>query len=367
MRNKRVRTRCLIMLCVGVIALSAALPVNAITYVANGYAGGSLYDHFDLGQSMDPHDLEMYPEEEIRIPLTADMFTYRDGHVPINMEAMTFNQLERVKVRTLSRAGSQALDYVQFDQDSFGGQPFIRPGGTTYTGTTTYISVIFAREFISTKDVDFDFTIYLSIDGKPYENELSIDLSGKLLVETQQLYRSDDYVNLGDGLVAEAQEFIPNIEVDLGNGVTMTTSMTQGKRYCGTAKVLEGHSGKVSEYDLVRMGIELPELYPEIAGIYQIRTIGLSRNSSKVRINDNGIGYHVYGSDFAYLGTTADILPYSDHYFVTTKRVPQFDAFEQYHSVSTTSVSTVSTTPAANDISGASGGINQAMVLSLLP
>lgn len=314
------------------LTVLAVMPVHAGSRrsIIDGYAGGSLYDNFSLGQSGDPHDLVVMSGDEIRIPLTADLFTFSDGKVPINNEAVSSGQLARVHVRTRMRVGSQALDFVQFDSDFFDNKPFIRPGGTAPTGMTSYISVVFAKEFVSVEDVDFDFLVYLVVDGIPYDDKLGIHITGTLCVETETVYKGIDYVDMSNGHVIEATETVNDIRADLGNGLTAQTNMVKDKKYFGVCKILDGRSGYIDELDLLKMDIELPELYPGIAGVYKLQTIGLDRPATIIHIDDKMGNYHVYGEDFAYLGMSTDDLPYSNHYFLTTKRIPEFDAFAQY-------------------------------------
>ena len=311
------------------------LPVSAATRV-DGFEAGSLYDHFHLGQSQDPDDLTVTPGDEIRIPLTADMFTYSDGKVPIYMEAITFSQLSRVRVRTRVRSGSSVLDYVQFDQDYFDGKPFIQSGGTTFSGKTAYISVKFAKEFVSVEDKDFAFSIYLSINGKPYYDELSIDLAGTMKVTTEQVDKSTERIDLSEGLVAEAEENIQGICLDLGSGLQVYTNMFEGQKYCGVAKVLEGVDAYLADRELTMLEIEevdLPNLYTDIVMVYKVQSVGLNRPSTSVKIDKEADEifyadrtYHVYDEDLRYIGVIGDSFPYSDYYFVTGERIAQFDA-----------------------------------------
>lgn len=314
-------------------ALTVCLPVCAAASRIDGYEGGSLYDNFSLGQSQDPGHLLVRPGDEIRIPLTADMFTFSDGKVPVHMEAVTNSQLSRVKVRARHRSGSEVLDYVQFDKDSFAGKPFIQPGKLTRTGTTAYISVQFAKEFISVAAKDFSFLICLSINGEWYE-ELSIRLEGTMQVDVVNVDKGTDAVNFSDGLVGNATGWVKNICVDLGAGVSVRTNMAKNRRYCGQAKILDGIDAYLSDRDLEALkveGINLPELYPEIVMIFKLQTIGLKNSFSKVEIEKDGKffadrTYHVYGDDLRYLGTIGDTFPYSDYYFITYERFPQLDA-----------------------------------------
>lgn len=331
MHKKRAPRTIISFVMVVFILTSFTLPVSAKVSKVDGYNDGSLYDNFYLGQSGDPSNLEMWPGEEIRIPLTADLFTFKDGKIPISNEALTYGQLSRVRVRTRVRAGSETLDYVQFDQEAFDGRPFIRPGGTTPTSTTTYISVIFAREFASTKDVPFDFTIYLSVDNRPYDDDLSITLAGELKVETTEVYKDTTYVDLSEGMVAHAMESVSNVCADLGTGVEAYVNMTSGSKYYGTAKFLDVYSGDIDKLNLIKIDMDLPDVYPRIAGVYKLNSIGLNRPSTKVKLEverSKGV-YYIYGEDLTYLGTNKDDLPFSKYYFITYERMPEFDSLPQ--------------------------------------
>ena len=330
MKKRKASARMFSLLLALIIMVGIPVPASAAGSKVNGYDKGSLEDHFHLGQSMDPNCLEVRPGDEIRIPLTADMFTFSDGKVAINNEATTFNELSKVRVRAEIRRGRAVLDYIQLDTDIFAGKPFITANGTTPSGKTAYISVMFAEDFVSVEDKDFDMTIYLRINGTSYREDLSIDLSGTMVTDVFELTAGTDYVNISDNMVVKAAEDIRGIELDLDNGVSVFANLKEGSKYCGTSKIVEGYSGEITESQLEMVGIDIqPDLYGDIVCVYKLSTVNLDGVRTKVRldIGDNApqAEYHVYGEDFTYLGTTSGELKYSGLYFLARQRLPQVE------------------------------------------
>lgn len=305
------------------------LPTSASTSQVDGYSGNgmTLDELFGYGQSGNPQNLEVYPGEEVRIPLTADMFTFKDGKVPIKKETISLNQMAKVKVRTKIRAGSKALDYVQLDRDTFAGKPFI--SGTKPSGATAYISVMFAKEFVSIEDQDFEFDVYLMVNKRTYD-ELSITLAGTMLTEIIEVYGEEyDYVDLSSGIVMEMMETQRNTEIDVGHGIRLYATMYKGQKYYGNVKLLEAKDTVIDELNVFKLGDELPELYQDVACVYRMDTVGFGRTVKYVKFNEEQ-EMHVYGEELSYLGTTAEELPYSNYYFMSYNRLAQLETDSEY-------------------------------------
>lgn len=295
----------------------------------------TLADAYTLGQSSSPYysgertdspwEISVTPGEEIRIPLTADMFTWSNDRTPLPGEAILLNELtrSRVSVRTRRQAGAEALDYVQLDRDRFAGEPFFAPGTSIKrTGTTAYISVMFAKEFHSVVPLEFEFDIYLLVGGKQHP-EMKLTLQGELSNPTISLWEGADWVNLADGTVAHAQANLSKVSMRAGNGVTIQRHMLRGEKYYATTKVMPA---TIPDFE-----VNFPFAYPSVIAAYQLNGVNL-QYGSKVKIDPKVIDkdwtgkYYVYNEDMEYLGTTADALYYSEYYFLSTEEI---DTFEQ--------------------------------------
>jgi len=310
-------------------AMFATVPLvaNAANSRIDGFGDMGLEEAAGLGQSLDFNDISIMQGEEIRIPLTAGMFSWSDT-LPLDNEAVTVHQLRsgRVKVRARKIYGGKTLDYVQLDTDTFESKDFYRPGTTVSTARTAYISVMMTREFIGVKDTDFQFDIYLSVDGERSERHC-LTLTGTFLVEDVEVYKDTDYVNMAEGVVAKAAEYVPRVDLDTGNGLTINTRLEKDKRYYATSKIVDSHAEMKKELDY------LPDLYPEIECIYKLETVNVFRsNPSRTTIvlpgNKENTVFHVYSEDLRYLGTTADKLAYSPMYILTTVRMPVLEEIE---------------------------------------
>lgn len=301
----------------------------------DGFSGErSLEEMFSLGQSGSPfyssdstencYEIEARPGEEIRIPLTADMFTWSSGKNPLPMEAVKVKDLvsSRVKVKAAKQSGVAALDYIQIDSDTFNGRPFHPPGAMyPMTGKTACISIMLASELKSVKEQDFQYDIYLSVgggrDAEQSEN-MKITLYGTLKNPEYEIYATGGNVDLSDGTVAVAEEFVPNVEIDAGNGVTINRTMIKGKKYYATSAIKNASDGGLD--------MDYPDIYPGIKMVYRLNTVNMKYGRCLVTIDtkDENV-YFVYNDQMEYIGKSNEQLPYSDMYFMSDKEIPTFD------------------------------------------
>ncbi|WRS28718.1 hypothetical protein U6B65_06180 [Oscillospiraceae bacterium MB08-C2-2] len=286
----------------------------------------TLEEVFSLGQSGDYDDLEVRPGDEIRIPLTADMFTWSTGRTPLPLETLRMSEAKRdIRVRTRKQAGSVTLDYVQLETDVFAGKPFFAAGSTSKTGKTTYISVMFAEEFVSTKDQNFVYDIDLLIDGKTNEN-YTITLTGKMMVDLMEFDAGTDYIYMAEGIVAEATDSVRGVSFDLGQGVVVKKNTQEGKKYYATCSIKYPYDAGFEE--------DFPEVYPVMDFVYALKTVNMREGGGgQVTLTPPGDVefYYVYGDDMRYLGTSKETLPFSEYYFMCKEKVPTLE-LAQYES-----------------------------------
>lgn len=319
---KRTGLRRIIAVAVAVMCMLSTVPT--VFAASNQRADGisdlyQLEDMFSLGQSDDYSNLQVYAGDEIRIPLTADMFTWSDGRTPLPKEAVSTQQLinSKVRVGTKIQAGNITLDYVQLDTDVFPGKPFYYPGSTTKTGRTAYISVMLAEEFVSVEDKDFSVDIWLRIDNKS-DKTMTITLDGTMLVRTQEVYNDEESMDTSDGIVVEAMESVRDFKMEIGQGITITKNLTNGKKYYATAQVKHPYDAGFED--------DFPDIYPALEFVYKLNTVNMRSGNSKVNLNISvDEPYFVYGEDMSYLGRSNEELPFSEYYFMSLMELPTLE------------------------------------------
>lgn len=332
MNKRRVRTRIVAaVLSIAVLVTVFGLSGLAATGKIDGFSGErTLSDNFSLGQSSsvfysgdgasDTHyGLEVRPGDEIRIPLTADMFTWSDERSTLPRQAVTLRQLKsgNVTVRTRKQAGADVLDYVQLETDMFAGKPFYAPGSSAKTGQTAYISVMIAEEVVSVKDLDFRFDIYLAVGGKT-DDEMRIVLEGTLIHDEFMATAATDYVNTSEGAIVEASEYAKSVRFEIGEGITIDRMLLAGKKYYATCEVKPSSEPGFEE--------QYPEVYPTVIAAYKLSTVNMRYGRSTVRINpgDDGV-YYVYDENMEMIGMSNEALRYSDCYFLSTVEIPSLE------------------------------------------
>jgi len=248
-----------------------------------GYSSGS-------GGSADLGDV--YPQDERveYITLYDSMFSWdselTDSAAPAKLTASQIRSAQ-LDVRS-TKQNSKVIDSI------------------TLNSRESRIEVKFKKEYIGTKEIDFDFDVYLTIDGRR-QSDYAMNFSGTFGNQVIELYSDYGSVDISDGCVAEAQEYISKLEVDIGNGVTITTRISKDKRVYGTA-TLTPDSGDD----------EVMREYKDISDVLTLRTVGLNGAGSTVRLGAEYRGCYVYGKDLEYLGKGGDELPYADKYYLSS-------------------------------------------------
>jgi len=235
-----------------------------------------------------PHD-----EVEDYIYLTTAMFDWDSTHTNNNTGILSAKQIRTSKlaVRTSVSSGSKAIDEVKIENKD------------------GRILIAYAPEWVSTKDLDFDFTVYLTFDGKRW-NDQGLTFVGTLANEITEVYSEDDYVDTSSGQIAEAMDFVKDIEVDLGNGVSIFTKMFKSKKYYGTC------TRDADEQDDVVFA-----KYADIDNVVTMKTVGLNSTGDIVQLDTDYSDYYVYDKDLNYLGQSNELLPYSTKYYLANKKL----------------------------------------------
>lgn len=277
----------------------------------------SLEDNYYIDQDTPPLALEVHPGDELRIPITADLFTWSDGRAAPDETIDGLARLRRggVKVGYRILSGVDVLDYVQLEMGTFSGKPFYQFGTNRASGNTAYISVNFLNDYVDLKDKYFRFILTLTVDGKGYEG-LTIELCGTYRYDTNVVDRGCTSVTMNEGMVVEAIEPVRNISMNLGSGVVVRRNLVGGQRYYGLAHL------KDSIEDLRE---EWPELYPDVKMVYFLETANMEFGNKVTITPPRGGTYYIYGEDMEFLGMTGQEIPLGGHYFLSTTEMPAFE------------------------------------------
>jgi hypothetical protein len=251
------------------------------------------------GYVTDLQDLFVQPGETLQIALPPEAFVDSEGNV-LAADALSSAQLDegRVSVRYRAVVGVQALAEITIGTDPDNG---------------ACILVQFQPQFVQTQEREFEFDVYLTVRGKRKESTL-FTIAGRIANPVIYLNEHDDYADLSNGTVAEAMAYIRDIQLNLGNGLLLNSSLFKGSRYYGVAAVEESDT----ENPL------LPD-YPEVELLYTLHTIGLKREDRDTVTFDFTQRYYVYNQEGKYIGTTSNMLPYSAAYYLTSTQIDSIE------------------------------------------
>jgi hypothetical protein len=196
-----------------------------------------------------------------------------------------------------------------------GSNTFIKSTSPTikYDGATgahpgaAYIEIEFVNPLVSTSSKDFELTAYLR--KAKAQSGIEYVLNGTFANLTQTVVDGDDYVYGVDYRVITADANIRKIEVELDYGVTITTRMTDGRKYYGHVSM-----------DPTSADEAIMDKYPNIVEVYNLKTINLNPAGDVVRFGDDAMYAYTLDADgnLVFLGRTNKALPYFTKYFLST-------------------------------------------------
>lgn len=233
-------------------------------------------------------------DSEVRVYLTGNMFVDNaGGKISATASHVTRTQVRngRIALRRSNSRNSKVIQEVALKYDNVG----------------SYVSIKFVEQYASLSDLDYSITLYLTVNGER-RPETTITVAGTMSADVLPVYADDDYVDLSGGRIAEAAERVNNVEVDLGNGMSIFTSMFQNRKYYATCTT-----------DATNADMRVINRYPGIASVYTVKTINMKQSGKPVQFNLNDT-FYVYGSDGKYLGTTESRLPYFTKYYLSEKK-----------------------------------------------
>lgn len=280
---------------------------SKITGIASGsLLGGTNSGAFLNGKSLsygEVTSLVVEPGDELLIPFTANFFTW-DGTPPYGGSPVTTTQLRqgKIDVRSTNRRGGNIYESGTPDIVNRDGRAYVR--------------LKFAKDYSSLKDIEFSLTIFLTVD-RSRDTASQLEIYGLLEREVFDIYEGG-YYDISDGSVIRADTYIRNVELYLGNGVTMYTNLLADKHYSGTAS-----------NEILPQDEELLRKYPSIDEIIRIKTNSLTQLNSRVLFDTGRANYYVYNSNGEYLGRSNTRLPYSPIYYLSSKQIDMSEESEE--------------------------------------
>lgn len=239
-------------------------------------------------------DLEVQPGDVIKIPLQGVLFKDSSG--------TPFDQFD-VSLSALNSAGITVRGTFSQGQGVYN----VSLGGNR---NGSYIKIEFlSGHFFQAQR--FSSYIFLYKNGSR-KASTRIAIKGRLESVPQELYAGDDYVDLSDGSAAHVNTTLRNVEVYLGEGCSITRTLSKGQTYAGIATVDD-----INSNDLLVLS-----KYPNVEYIYKLETVGLKLPGNIVRF-DLDRKYYVYNSNGTYIGTSDQALPYWTRYYMSSTKYPQ--------------------------------------------
>jgi len=239
---------------------------------------------------------EINPQENrtVYIPLTDSMFAWDGDHNVATPGNLTGAQIRNARLTARSNANRNVVSDISINSRE------------------SRIEVTFAPELVKVKEIEFDFEVYLTVNGHSYRNN-GISFSGTFANPVVEVYANDEIVDISDGTVAEAQEYIKSLDLEIGHGVTVKTRLSKDMRVYGTTT----RTPDDADEDMFKEN-------PAIDGVITMQTVGLDRSTNTVSLDGEYRNYHIYDADLAYLGVGRDALPFASKYYLATEII-EFD------------------------------------------
>lgn len=276
--------------------------LGIVSFAANEKITGqakSLEDIALEGTSDSSSNLDVKPGDTIYIPLSPDVFDWEDEAVP---EKLTKAILDRSKVK-VSKKNKKNMSLAK-------DVSFVRR--TTGTNSEVAIAVKFTDNLVTTKEREFEFTVYLSIPGnRDYAVEDGIVLAG--VIANEEVIESPDSnstIDLTDAKILITEKSARNITAQIGDGVFIHGNLVKNKRYYGVANISENNA----YYDAI-------EKYSDIDFSIEVGVDGFDTSGDEVISFDFGKKYYVYDEDLKYLGVSNKKLPFSHQYYFAEKKL----------------------------------------------
>ena len=249
-------------------------------------------------------NLNASPDSELRFLLNTDFFNWDPviQNMGANVRKSTMDN-NKIDVSTRFYGGSKYIDSIDIKN----------------VDGVAWVVVEFTEYLPYVDEKSFDFTICLTYRDKKDESTM-VQVTG-IIANEEMNVDGYTYANIGEGIVAVADEYNKSIELDLGNGLSVTRSLAEGKKYYGVALDEQTNADR-----------EIMEYYPSIRKVLNLTTVNMETSGNVVKINpavadsndrdflpsDEELLYYIYDASGKYLGTTNDMLPFRNKYYFST-------------------------------------------------
>ncbi len=265
-------------------------------------AGGlTTVGEIDLGDNIDPDTADTF------FAILGDGFDVdfeNDNEENVLASSGTFipwRAAKDIKLRTRVSKGSPAIRDVQWlERDATG---FNKVAG---------IRIRYAQRLktIDEDGVEFEFTVYPTVDGDTWDYEdKGMVFTGTVVNELVEIDGGTRYVDLYNHVIAQAEEAVSDIDYDLGPDENDHTVIVHGRAANGASYY--GYSTTTSTAAQDKLMSE-----HDIDVVYNLDYIGLDRVAKYVTLAVDPETY-VYDADLKPLGRGNSELPLSKVYYVS--------------------------------------------------
>lgn len=294
----------------GVTAFAASSTYKIVGFEDGMTLGSYIWFWAGEGPTLDPelsgentryYSGEIAPMDEAKdyLYIDIDMFEWEDGNKPSASTptgwdyrtGTTTIRNSRLAVRSSFQSGSKVIKEIKLDPKE------------------GRIEIEYITELVSTGKVEFEFLIYLTIDGKQYRDE-GVTFIGTMKNPEINVFKDYDFIDLGEGYVAIAQDFVPKIQVDIGNGVSIFTKFFKDKKYYGITDREPDEANDV-----------VFKKYPDIDNVLKLKVVGLNSTGDVVKLSTDYAKYYVYDKDLNFIGMANEMLPFSTTYYLANKKL----------------------------------------------
>lgn len=264
--------------------VAGVLGDGTTTLLKNGALCGE-----DLGS------LEPVPGDEYFIAFNSDFFSWTNAAPsPAGTLTSTVLRSSRVSIRITSQMNSKVFDTIELSSKN----------------NAAGVLIKFIDPFVSTKELDFRTKVYVQVGNTRYLDSTA-DIEGTLANNEISFYDDDDEIDLSYGDVGFIEELIRNVDVYIGEGVTIRVPFLRKNAKIYGAVTIDDYTGDNEE---------VLDRHPEIEHVYHLHTIGLNATANTVTF-DADSNYYVYNSYLEYLGRAKQKLPYSTVYYMAVREL----------------------------------------------
>ncbi|WRS26255.1 hypothetical protein U6B65_07790 [Oscillospiraceae bacterium MB08-C2-2] len=289
---KKLFTLFMVALLLGAAALFPSATVSRPVGLNPGYWKASGHSIRVLNRSGQPAPKEtslLEPGDRIQISLLPEMFVDSRG---LPLKALTLAQLKagRIEPRIILLQGQNRLKSSGLARGPEG---------------VPCIELAFADPLLSVSAEPFSVTVQLQIAGEA-QAAAQLNLTGEIANPQVEITESNTLVDLSSGLVGIASQDVRDIEIQLGEGISLLTDLREGQQVYAIARPQE-------------LAPELLERYPSLEGAYSVDTINLEQVNALLFTLPQR--FYVYSRAGSYCGTTDNPVALEGFYYLSSTRL----------------------------------------------